>query len=139
MDLPANKMRSYWFLTWNNYTRSNIVQLCAYFSKYIFQEELSSTGTPHLQGCMHKRCRFSTLKNKFPSAHWEVCKNVAASKLYCSKLDTRNGKVYTKGLKVDKKKTVKDYFTNKKPYLWQQNIIDLLVNTEPDERKVYWY
>ncbi len=138
MDLQSKTMRSYWFFTWNNYTKKDIVQLCTYFDKYTFQEEMSSSGTPHLQGCCHKRCRFTTLKTKFPKVHWEVCKNIGASKNYCTKLSTRNGKIYSKSMKVEKKKLVKDYFINKKPYQWQQNIINML-STEPHERKVYWY
>ncbi len=137
-NLPHDYMRSNWFFTLNNYTRDDIVQLCTYFSHYVFQEEIGKNGTPHLQGCCHKRSRFSSLKIEFPRVHWEVCKNLSAAKKYCTKLDTRNGKIYTKGFDIKKQISIIDYFENKTPYLWQQNIIDML-DTIPDERKVYWY
>ncbi len=138
MNLQPKKTGSHWFFTWNNYNKHNIVQLCSYFDTYTFQEEMSVSGTPHLQGVVSKRCRFNTLKVKFPKVHWEICKNIIASMQYCTKLSTRNGKIYTKNMKINKKKIINDYFKNKVPYKWQQNIINML-KTEPDERKVYWF
>lgn len=132
--LSGNSMRTYWFFTWNNYNKNNIVQLCTYFLKYTFQEETGENGTPHLQGVVIKRCRFNTLKKHFPKVHWEPCRNIKAARNYCTKLETRTGKIFTKGMK----KKVHDYFEGKIPFEWQKKIL-ALIETEPDDRSIYWY
>ncbi len=137
MEFTSKTMGSYWFFTFNNYNDKDIKNVCSYFTKYTFQEETGSNGTPHLQGVCFKRCRFSTLKKAFPTVHWERCKNLKASLQYCTKLSTRSGKIHTKGF-TKSKNIIIDYFKNKKPYIWQQNIIDML-STKPDFRKIYWY
>ncbi len=131
----------HWFLTWNNYAEQAIRILLALGAKnYAFQEEKASTGTPHLQGVFsfqHAK-KWSQLNNKCDGkAVWAVCRNVAAAKRYCQKEETRNGRQWIQGYKMGRKK-VKDPLEGKKPYNWQQDIIDM-IQEEPDDRKIYWY
>lgn len=129
--------KSNWFFTWNGYTNDSIVQLCNYFERYTFQEEIGENGNKHLQGVVIKRTRFSTLKKEFPEVHWEVCKNIFAAKEYCKKVESRNGKIYTKGMDVNNNKRLKDYMEGKELYVWQKWILDLY-EEEPHQRNVYW-
>lgn len=87
-----------WVFTLNNYTPDDIkifssIKDC----KFTFQEEIGEQGTPHLQGLLvFKNAKtFAKMKKIHIKAHWEVCKNVRASQLYCSKNDTRSGEIFT--------------------------------------------
>lgn len=80
----------YWFLTWNNYTLINFMnldskvrELC---ERWMFQEEIGEQGTPHIQGTFtfKKRIRVETLLNLFPGSFWQKSRS-EASVNYCSK------------------------------------------------------
>lgn len=122
-----------WCFTLNNYNNDDIDTLTQAFKddKYIFQEEKASTA--HLQGYVEfKNPRtFKSLKNKFPSIHWERCRNETAAIKYCSKEETRVGKIFT-----NIKEKYKCKIDKLKP--WQQEIVDI-INTKPDDRTIYWY
>lgn len=90
------KKRCYTF-TLNNYTEEDIEKILACGAKYVFQEEKGEEkGTEHLQGILsfENAVSFNTVKKLLPRAHWEVCKNKRASIIYCSKENTRNGRMW---------------------------------------------
>ncbi len=95
------KSRSYCF-TLNNYTKKDIEILLTQFTPailYIFQEEIGEENKiPHLQGVVKfKNAKhFRKMKKIHPKAHWERCRNIRASVLYCSKDETRNGNIWRK-------------------------------------------
>lgn len=136
---PRISASIHWCFTLNNYTDSEIsdllgelknVKLC---KSYIFQEETGEEGTAHLQGYVEfaKKARpLESIPNK--RIHWEKCRSPKASIAYCSKEDTRTGKIYT-NLKLPKPIKLIDSL-----YSWQQEIVDIC-NTEPDDRTIHWY
>ncbi len=135
-----------WCFTVNNYTQWDIDTLLSAFKKlpttiYVFQEEKGEprfgegpNGTPHLQGVVSYKnaVRFTTLKTLCPRGHWEKCKNWDASKAYCSKLDTRNGTLFTNA------DFPRDPLEGLSLHQWQKDILTL-IDAEPDDRSVYWY
>ena len=103
--------------------------------EFVFQEELSDTGYKHYQGCfsLARKERLQAVKNLigFHDIHLETCKNWGASKLYCSKKETRIGNVYTEdSCWVDIPE-----LTEK----WQLELRDFLTNNKPDPRTVIWF
>ncbi len=106
-----NNIRSRnWAFTLNNHTSENIDTLTQTFSsdpkilKWIFQEEMSKSGTPHLQGTVAYKNAMSlnSLKKINKKIHWERCRNLAASLNYCKKKETRSGGIYqSENLKND--------------------------------------
>ena len=84
----SKKYRS-WCFTLNNYVEKDIEELLKFMSgeKYVFQEEVGENGTRHLQGVVtFKNQRYiSGLKKVNERIHWEVCRNVGASRNYCRK------------------------------------------------------
>lgn len=91
------KSRS-WVFTLNNYMQSEIVNIqegAGY--EYVFQEETGKEGTPHLQGGLYFKnaVSFNSIKKMLPRAHIEKCRNWHATKSYCSKGESRTGKIYT--------------------------------------------
>lgn len=140
---PEKHYRSLFF-TLNNWTKSEKSAIIEYFEgrkncSYIFQEETGKDGTPHLQGVFKSKTtiKFSTLKKLFPRAHWEVTKSWSKSVEYCSKEETRTGKIYCSN-DIKLPVVVKDPLADKKLYKWQKKIIKLLDET-PDDRSIYWF
>lgn len=95
--------RRKWCFTLNNYTVFEIMhlekELNKHCSNFVFQEEKGIEGTEHLQGCfiLIKSKELSWLKNNINNrAHFEKMNNEKASFEYCSKEETRNGKIYRK-------------------------------------------
>lgn len=93
--------RRKWVFTLNNYTLEDIEQLNGVFKiftkRFLFQEETGENGTPHLQGCfnLNKSKYLSWLKNNIhEKAHFEPMNNEEASYDYCSKEETRTGRIY---------------------------------------------
>jgi len=123
----------YWCFTLNNFTLDDINLISSICNQkkidYIFGEEIGEQGTPHLQGFI----RFNTKNrpmNIFSQSkiHWEKTKsNFENNVAYCIKQD----KYYT-NMKFPKPvKTLE-------PLPIFNSIIDL-INTEPDDRTIYWY
>lgn len=130
----------HWFLTLNNYTDKDIetIKNCdsSKCSKYLFQEEIGSSGTKHLQGYFYfpekvRPLSFFTFSNH---PYWAKCKNVRASIDYCGKVDSRNGETYVRGIKKPQPK----YEIKLNLYLWQIPIVSLL-KTSPNDRMIYWF
>ncbi len=104
--VSRNRARS-WCFTLNNYLEEDIVTLShpkwnnMRAKKICFQEEIGEESKiPHLQGVVQfeESVSFTTLKSFHPKIHWEKCKSLPASIKYCSKVNTRNGKLYTHGV-----------------------------------------
>lgn len=128
----------HWCFTWNNYKHADIETLETLFKhlchKYCFQEETGENGTPHLQGVisLKKRARWSEFG--LPNViHWEKVQKLTEAYLYCSKTETRTGNIYTYNYYVPKPLKLIT------PDKWWQHEILTIINSEPDDRKVYWY
>lgn len=132
----------HWFLTHNNYIKEDIDLLCSDSSivRYCFQEEMSKSGTPHLQGHFEFARKIRPVGffkgTPLEKAHWEKTMNRPAAVRYCSKLDTRNGKTYTKGFPKSVFRKVK-CITENELYDWQRKIVNE-VRGPPDDRTIHW-
>lgn len=87
-----------WCFTLNNYDDEDLKLFQEIpKSKFTFQQETGENGTPHLQGLlMFDNARtLKSMKKIHPRAHWEVCRNIKASQLYCSKKETRTGETFS--------------------------------------------
>ncbi len=131
-----------WTFTYPNYTLDTMKQLINKFDtdsvRYVMQEEEApTTKTKHLQGVVkfvNERSWGWWSRDGLPSGiHWEKCKDWLASIKYCSKLDTRCGKIYnTEELKIVSGLEDKELFK------WQKEIIDI-IKDDPSKRQVHWY
>ncbi len=123
-----------WFFTINNYNEEIMTQIKVYFDNVAFQEELSDSGTKHLQGVgSFKNPRtFSSIKNKWPKWHIERCRSIKKSIAYCQKEDTRNGIRFQNYYEE-----VEDVIADKGGYDWQKSVIKHVTGV-PDKRKIFW-
>ncbi|UBR88862.1 putative replication-association protein [Mongoose-associated circovirus] len=83
----------------------------------VWQLEVGTNGTPHLQGYlqMKKKCRLAAMKKVHPSAHWEVRHGTHEEALaYCSKEDTRQDGPWTYGTPTTKAGQRNDLLAMKK-------------------------
>ncbi len=132
-------LRVHHFFTYNNYSQDIIDVLDATFRHFCymfaFQEEMGECGTPHLQGVISCKKQMRNSGLGLPKQiHWEKIKStIGRTYEYCTKEETRNGRRvlfnYTPIRPI--KLIVPD-----RPY--QQYILDI-VETEPDDRKIYWF
>lgn len=102
-------------------------------SKYRIQEETGECGTPHLQGVVlfPKELR-STVWDPNSRGHYaKLIGTFEQNVAYCSKLDTRTGREWSKGLP----KPIK-IIENLRP--WQSEI-EKLILSEPDDRTIHWF
>lgn len=141
---PAKKKQSNqlmnWFFTWNNYPDNFLETLETLFKKickrYIFQKEMGSNGTPHIQGtiCLKKAMRWEEFKLP-KEIHWEKTLHVESAFAYCSKTETRVGtEVYRWPVIVEKAEL--RIISNLKP--WQSSVMDIIKPDIPDERTIHW-
>lgn len=142
---PKEKELRQVFFTWNNYTKKDIKTLRQWFDSrknilYVFQEEMGEKGTPHLQGCFKSKSpiKWSTLRNTLKNNHIEKCGNWNEAIKYCSKTDTRNGKIYTNIDLPEEIEPIIDEFDEDDCKEWQRDALEL-VKTKPDPRKIYVY
>lgn len=131
-----------WCFTLNNWTDDDVNNLVPKFQevaeKYIFENECGEQGTPHLQGyvCFKKKLRPLSLGLN-QKIHWEKIKGKEEHNIeYCSK-DYREKKEGVKlwSHNIHIKKPLKLIEPSK---WWQIEILSIL-QTEPDDRAVYWY
>ena len=124
-----------WCFTLNNYTKKDIdtmAQPNSKITKYIFQEEISKTGTEHLQGviCLKNPAGLSAVRKIHPKAHWEISKNWNASKNYCSKQESRNGRLWKKGCgenrSVKPKLSWEEILESRKRFLVEETVKNLV-------------
>jgi len=78
-----------WCFTINNYSESDCLVLDGLPVEYlIYGKEVGASGTPHLQGYLYRKAKYSLrqLKKLFPRAHLEVSKGTPEdNREYCSK------------------------------------------------------
>lgn len=125
----------HWCFTLNNYESKDIDEITSNGSikKYIFQEETGEKGTKHLQGYIEFKSKVrpsSVIKNK--NYHWEKTRDIKKSIEYCSKEETRTGKIYT-NIKIEKPLRLIT-----KLYKWQQKIIDE-IKEDANDRNIIVY
>lgn len=124
------------FFTWNNYPNNAKELLIEHFDKYHFQPEIGDTAnTAHLQGVGYfKNARTLEQINKlFKGIHIEKPKNWNACIEYYKKLKTKAGELVSNiDIKID------DPLSDKELYIWQIEILNI-INTKPNDRKIYWY
>lgn len=145
---PGNtrKRARAWCFTLNNYEPSDIIYLKDVFgtpdtdgTRYCFQEEMGEDGlTPHLQGVVHFRNArdFKAIKTLHGKAHWEACRDLKRSVRYCSKDETRNGKVFVQGFTLPER--AKDPLDGQVFRPWQAELRDKLCQ-DPHPRKIHWF
>jgi len=138
---PADKKqinaRMHWFFTFNNYVSEDITILKKVFDElcymFAFQEEIGEKGTPHLQGIISMKKRARWTEFGLPKEiHWEKPINVKDCYKYCTKELTRNGDVFVKNFSIPYSYNLNNL------YNWQEDIIKI-IDTVPDNRKVYWF
>lgn len=128
-----------WFFTLNNYTKKDIEDAKICFEeiceRYIFEEEVGESGTPHLQGVifLKNKMRWSefNLTNRYK---WLPTKNEAKAIKYCQKDYHYEGRnVYYKNIEL-----VRPYEIPFKTTLdiYIENIIK---NNELEKRKIFWF
>lgn len=113
----------------------HIIPLC---SKYVFAEEYGKSGaSPHIQFAFilkdKSRMRRTALQKLFGKNIFldRMKGTIEQSAAYCSK---ECNKIITN---VSKPKPLKPLACENNLYEWQKNIIEIL-NTEPDDRTIYW-
>lgn len=130
--------RKKWIFTYNNYKNYEVEQIKNLFKRHCaswgFGKEVApNTGTKHLQGwfCLKKRDRITGMMKYFRyEFHYEPMYGSIMDNInYCGKED--------------------EYFTNLKEarkikwpekwYPWQEAIIHIVKNVEPDNRTIYWF
>lgn len=129
---------TYWCFTLNNYNEDDIIILQSLFDIeckwYLFQEEIGENGTIHLQGTLNlvTRLRLTSLKQWHKKIHWEPTKCIKPSILYCSKKETRNGRIFYKNINIPEEIEVCE------PYGWQNDVLDI-IKLKPDNRTIHWF
>lgn len=100
---------------------------------YIFQEELSTSGSMHLQGYIEFNNKIRAIeKYKHLNIHWEVCRSPKHSIQYCQKNDTRCGKLFT-NIEI-----LQDPMEGLELYHWQKIILEII--SEPANRRtINWF
>lgn len=136
---PSPNVRSrLWAFTWNNHTLENVDTLLSivYDGQYVFQEETGECGTPHLQGMVYYPTArsFNSMKNKLPKCHLEKGRNKKNLIEYCSKNDTRTGRIW-KNIYI--KNLVTDPMIGLELYEYQIWLKKKLAK-KPSQRKIYW-
>lgn len=78
-----------WCFTLNNYSEEELkaLRLLPDITYLLMGKEVSSTGTPHIQGYItfKNAHRFSAMRKFSPRAHWEPTRVDAAANRYCRK------------------------------------------------------
>lgn len=135
-----------WCVTLNNYTEDDLTHwtqrvCCDRFGKlrfWCFQEEQGENGTRHLQAVFgwENAKKFCQVKSALGiRCHIEVCHNIKASIKYCSKRETRVGRIFTNLALADK---VRDPLYMVPLKKWQVELEDWFLS-EPDDREIRWY
>lgn len=132
--IKSNPLYKYDF-TLNNYTDLEVCQIKKTISeickKGCFGFEVGEKGTPHLQGYISlkikKRITTITKFDGFKRASLRAVRNEDALVEYCCKEGCYWKFGFPKPIKIIEEL-----------YDWQKEIVEIY-NTEPDDRKVYWF
>jgi hypothetical protein len=124
-----------WCFTYNNYSEIQQFQdlLLINCLRYIFQEEIGESGTPHLQGFCEFNIKVrpkSVFKEKI---HWSKTKDVCASIKYCSKEESRCGRIYAHRVLIPRPLVLIEKLRS-----WQSDIVDIVLSP-PDDRTINWF
>lgn len=137
--VKQSNQAAYWCFTFNNYDLESLERIESVFKHeckwFIFQEETGTEGTKHLQGIIAlqgRGKRLTELKKIDNRIHWEPTKSVSASIAYCSKFETRTGKIYSHGIELPEQLDIDE------PYGWQTQVLDI-ISTKPDKRTIHWF
>lgn len=143
----------YWCFTWNNYPDDAVETLETVFKafaddiklEYIFGKEIGDgtdgvpEGTPHLQGYIFTKGPKEKYKvrpiEKFKlpkQIHWEKRK---FGHMHCINYCAKDGD-YFHSPRAKPPKPLKLINPTRK---WQKEIIKMVDETEPDDRKIHWY
>lgn len=136
----------YWAGTLNNPTEEQqelLLQKCLGpgIQGFVFQSEIGgdgedNAGTPHLQ--IHIEFEKKARPTQFfgiKEIHWSTCRNVAASRAYCQKEDTRTaGPWYGGTVRRMRPLTVLE---PARFHPWQAKM-DAELGDEPNDRKIVW-
>ena len=130
-----------WRFTFNNYTQKELKDILiildsAICSRYVINEETGeNSGIEHLQGYVEFKKKIRPKNILIDKVHWDICSYPKKAIAYCSKAETRTGKIYSKNIKF--KKEIKTLCENQL-FDWQKFIINI-INTEPNDRDIYWF
>lgn len=135
-------------LTWNNPPEDGFQQVLTHCAAngchYAFQEETGDNGTPHLQIWFYypQAQRWTKTKIAFPTCHIEYAKKGPAACIrYCTKLETRTGRVWCNcaaKYRVTIAVKARDPLHGKELRPWQAALMEM-IKGEPDDRKIVWY
>nr|QXP07646.1 MAG: replication associated protein [Arizlama virus] len=139
-NTPSRNTRARaWCLTINNYSSEDLLFMESLkaldtVTHLVYGLEEGESGTPHIQAVIRYKnpVFFDAMKKKFPTAHIEVCKNLAASINYCKKEGEHSEKVPDLGPQA------KDPLDGKELLPWQNEVMQICAS-EPDDRSIYWY
>lgn len=129
-----------WCLTLNNYSNEEYSNLVSFFSsdssnKWIIGKEVGENGTPHLQIYVNfnLKIRFTSIKKINDRLHIETARgNEIQNVKYCSK----DGNYKSMNLKIPKPLKLID---ENNLHSWENIILDIVKNEEPDDRSIYWF
>ena len=142
--IPKSSQRKRWFFTMNNYAQADVDNLQRFFDLEVvtggFQAEIAPrTGTKHIQGffILSRRMRFQQFGLK-PDTHFEAMRgSITDCVNYVTKsdsFDTEANIRFLKGVEMPEEiVTIKQ----ENFFEWQQTAHAIL-QTEPDERVIYW-
>lgn len=137
----TKKVRA-WCFTWNNYTSDDVKYLQKELekSKFLFGEEIGTSGTPHLQGVVRftNAMHFDTVRKLFKENHVEPCKKWIASLNYCSKDGITYSNIPGKGTLTRKEFLMRKYYNEAIWRDWQKEMIEI-AESPPDDRKIHWF
>lgn len=129
-----------WCFTLNNYSDTEYTSILDFCNKsgktYIIGKEIGESGTPHLQGYISSKnaIRFTTLKKVCTRLHIEKAKGtLEQNRVYCSKDND-----YVTNIPLPRKERLLKKYENVVWKNWQRDIINI-VESEPDDRKIYWF
>jgi len=130
--------KKWWFFTHNNYTEEDVTEILTSeeIFGYAFQKEIGDKGTPHLQGLINfvDKVRPKSLGGVFERIHFEIPKNRAACKNYCTKFETRIGETMIKKLIIPRKLKIIQTLR-----VWQKTLENKILKDLYDDRKIMWY
>lgn len=141
MTSRTKKKSRCWFFTWDNAEDIAWEQISNSFDdcEYVVQKERGEGGMVHFQGVIRfPNPRYGPGDDRFELCHWERCRNWRAAVKYCTKVNTRIDGPWSNIPGLTWRRTVHDPLGGKELYDWQAEILRIC-ETEPDDRKVYWY
>lgn len=130
-----------WFLTWNNYESEKLETFIKKVEdscdKYVGQEEVGESGTPHIQMKILARKKIRPVEFfGIKEIHWEKSRTWAGHE-YCAKDETRapDGKRWSRGVPLP--------LLTPSIYGWQSVAWDLVkadeIDGRPNGRTIFWF